>query len=446
MLQDGSISIDMTVIEELAAFAADLGFDRLPESVTSHVRRHLLDGIGCALASASANVAAQVIELVRAGSGAKEAGIIGFDFRAPAAQAALATGTLIHALDYDDYHLPSIVHCGASVIPAALAAAEEAGCDGRTFAVALAAGFEIACRVGGAIRNSMKARSEDPTGFAGTYGAAAAAGRVWGLTPTQMTSALGLAGALSGGVVGERAGTSDVMRLRAGWAAQTGVTAADLARRGFTGPSDLPLVMETSDLEERWECLRTAVKPYPACSYVHSFADAAAHLTVKSGDISEIVCMVPPSIVNVVCEPRAVRIAPTTDSEARFSLPFAVASATIGGRQPLEMFGEDARNDRRILALAERVSYDVEESPEFPHTLGGRIIVSLKDGRTREASEPINRGHPDRPITDEELHAKFYSNARKRIENPVAAKLAGELRRIEELTDVVELVALAQTR
>src|SRR5260370_1066060 len=99
----------MTIIEELAEFAADLSFDRLPTHVVAFVRRHLLDAIGCALASASASAATPVIELVRAGAGAKEAGILGFEFRAPAAQAALATGTLIHALDYDDSHVPSIV-------------------------------------------------------------------------------------------------------------------------------------------------------------------------------------------------------------------------------------------------------------------------------------------------------------------------------------------------
>ncbi|GAC1416136.1 MAG: MmgE/PrpD family protein [Actinomycetota bacterium] len=445
----------MTTIEDLAAFAADLSFDRIPESVLGVVRRHLLDAIGCALASAAASAGGPVIELVRAGAGAREAGILGFEFRAPASQAALATGTLIHALDYDDSHVFSIVHPSAAVVPAALAAAEEAGGDGRVVAVALAAGYEVACRMGLAMRESISGHGLDPTGFAGPYGAAAAAGRVWGLTQTQMTNALGLAGALSGGIVGGRAGTSDVMRIRGGWAAQTGVIAADLARRGLIGPADIAeglhnLVAEpqraVSNLESHWESLRIAIKPYPACHFVHAYADAAASLTVKPGEVGAIICVVHPSIVNVVCEPRAQRSAPQSDTEARFSLPFAVASAMIGGRQPLELFGEDARNDRRILSLAERVRFETDATLPFPSQYGGRLIVSLKDGRTREAVEEINRGHPDRPLTDDELHAKFYSNARKRIENPAAAKLAGEIRRIEELDDVEEIVSLAQMR
>lgn len=419
------------------------------------MRRHLLDTIGCALASAAAGSAVPVIEMVRAGAGAREAGILGYEFRAPAAQAALATGTLIHALDYDDTHMRSVVHPGACVTPAALAAAEEAGCDGRTFLVALAAGYEVACRMGIAMRPALAGRGLDPTGFAGTFGAAAAAGRVWGLTATQTAHAFGLAGALSGGLVGGIAGSSDVMRIRGGWAAQTGVTAADLARRGFTGPVDIAqgahgLIADVDaaldELESRWECERVAIKPYPACHYVHAYADAAARLTVKPGDIAEIIAVVHPAIVPIVCEPRAQRSAPQSDAEARFSMPFAIATAIIGGRPPLELFGVDARADRRILSLAERVRFETDASLPYPDSYGGRIVVALRDGRSRESVEMINRGHPDRPLSDDEIAVKFFGNARKRIESAAASKLAGAVARLEDLDDLDEVVALAQMR
>ena len=448
----------MTASQTLAAFSTDLRYEALPSEVVRAVKRHVIDTLGVALAAADAGVGSPVVESVRAWAGAREASIVGHDFGAPAPHAALANGTLAHALDFDDTHPESIVHPSAFVVPAALGAGEESGADGRTFIAACVAGYEVSTRIGAAAPGRFHARGLHTTGLCGTFGAAAVAGVLWGLTPTQMTHALGIAGSQSSGLFAYLEDGSETKRFHAGWAAQGGIVAADLARRGFTGPAtifegphglfDTFLAGEsheharlTRGLGSEWETTRIAIKPYPACHFVHAFMDACVGLNVRAGDVEEITCAIAGPAVGIVCEPRAGRLNPATTYAAQFSLPFAVASAIVGGREGLDLFGEDARSDKRVLALAERVRHVVDDS--IP-TFGGRVTIQLRDGRVREADELVNRGHPDRPLSDEDVTAKFVANARRRLDNGAVEKLADVVWRLEEIDSIDQLASLAQ--
>ena len=451
----------MTASETLASFCSELRFDSIPADVVHAAKRQTLDTLGVSLAAAANGVAHPIVDAVRAWAGAREAGVIGHDFGAAAPHAALANGTLAHALDFDDTHSESVVHTSAFVVTAALAVAEESGADGRALLTACVAGYEVATRIGAAAPGRFHARGLHVTGVAGPFGAAAVAGALWGLTDAQIAHALGIAGSQSGGLFAYLADGSEAKRFHAGWAAQAGIVAADFARRGFTGPRtifegpygvfDALLSGETADqsrlvrgLGDEWETERIAIKPYPACHFVHAFMDAAAGLGVRAGDIEEVTCSIAPPAVGIVCEPRAGRVAPSSTYAAQFSLPFAVASAIVGGREGFELFGEEARSDRRVLALAERVHHRADDTLPFPQTYGGRITIVLRDGRVREAEELINRGHPDRPLTDDEVAAKFASNARKRIDAGAVQKVIDTVWRLEELDSVDELVGLVQ--
>src|SRR5438309_47194 len=289
-----------TASQQMAEFVAGLRFDDLPPDVIAAARRHMLDSVGVALAASALGAGAPVIEMTRSWAGAREASVIGYDFGAPAPWAALANGTLTHALDFDDTHVESVVHPSAFVVPAAMAVGEEIGASGRDIVTAAVAGYEVATRIGAAAPGRFHVRGQHTTGLCGTFGAAAVAGRLWGLTPDEIAQAIG-----------------------------------------------------------------------------------------------------------IVAEPRAPRLHPATTYQAQFSLPFAVASAIVGGRDALEYFGEDARADRRVLTLAERVHHEPDTTLPFPKTYGGRLRVNTRGGRTIEVEELVNRGHPDRPLSDEELAAKF---------------------------------------
>ena len=422
----------------------------------------MLDAVGVALAASALGAGGPVIEMTRSWAGARESSVIGYDFGAPAPWAALANGTLTHALDYDDTHVESVVHPSAFVVPAAIAVGEEIGASGRDIVTAAVAGYEVATRIGAAAPGRFHVRGQHTTGLCGTFGAAAVAGRLWGLTSDEIAQAFGIAGSQSSGLFAYLSDGSETKRLHAGWAAHGGIVAADLARRGFTGPStifegphglfDAFLAGEEPDrarlvrgLGTEWETTRIAIKPYPACHFVHAFMDAGIEAGVKWADIDEIVCSIAPPAIGIVAEPRAPRLHPATTYQAQFSLPFAVASAIVGGRDALEYFGDDARADRRVLTLAERVHHEPDTTLPFPKTYGGKLRVYTRGGRSIEIEELVNRGHPDRPLSDEELASKFLKNARMRLETRAARRALTKLQRIDQIDKIENLTSALQT-
>ena len=445
----------------IANFAAALSPSVLPDEVCRAVKRHVLDAIGVALAASGMGAVGPVVDAVKAWGGTREAAVIGSDAVVPASSAALANGALVHALDFDDTHIESVVHPSSVVVPAALAVAQEAGSSGREILTACTIGYEVAARIGAAAPGRFHARGLHPTGLVGPFVAAVVAGRLWGLDADEIANALGIAGSQSSGLFAALDDGTETKRLHPGWAAHAGVIAADLARRGFTGPRGVfesrngffPafLAGERPDLSRllrglgyEWESTRIAIKPYPACHFVHAYMDAARRTRAKAGDIEEVVCAVASPTVGIVCEPRAEKTAPSSAYSARFSLPFAVASALVGGRDAIGLFDEEARTDRRVLALAERVRYEIDDTLPFPKTYGGRLTILWRDGRERTIEEPVNRGHPDRPLADDDVAAKFVSNARRRLDEAAADKLAVTLDHLEQLDTIDDVVALVQ--
>lgn len=451
-----------TASQSLAEFVAGLRPDDLPADVVVAAKRHILDAAGVALAAAAVGTVTPAAEMVHSWSGATEASVIGHDFKAPAPGAALVNGALVHALSYDDTHVESLVHASAVVMPAALAVAEEVGASGREMIAGVVAGYEVAARAGAAAPGRFGVRGLDTTGACGVFGAAAAAGSLWGLSAQEIAHAFGIAGSQAAGLLAALTEGAASAALQPGWAALAGITAADLARRGATGPStvfegphgifDAFLHGEEPDrsrlvrgLGTEWETTRTGIKPYPASDFLHAFMDAGVAAHLKWADIDEIVCFLTPAAIGLVAEPRAPRLHPATLAAAQTSLPFAVASAIVGGRQALDLFGDDARADRRILQLAERIRVEPDPTLPFPRTLGGRIRVHTRGGRTLEIEELTNRGHPDRPLSDDELHQKFLQNARARLDARAARRALLALQRLDEAASVEQVTSALQT-
>lgn len=449
-----------TASQELADFIVSLRFEDLPGAVTSAAKRHLTDACGVALAAAARGAGSAAIEMTHSWGGAREAGIIGTDIGAPAPFAALANGILIHSLNFDDTHIESMLHPSACIVPAALAVAEEVGASGAQTLVGIVAGCETAARVAACAPGRFHARGLDTTGVCGTFGAAAAAARIWGLSAEETANALGIAGSPSSGVLASLWDGTDAARMHGGWAAHAGVIAADLARRGSTGPQtifegpggffDAFLAGEephrarlVRGLGTEWETLRIAIKPHAACHFLHAYIDAAAQIGVRWADIEEVICGVAPAMIATIAEPRAHRLHPASFNAAQYSLPFAVAAAIVGGREGTDLFDDDARGDRRVLTLAERVRHEPDTTLPFPSAYGASIRVHTRAGHTHEVREEINRGHPDRPLNDPELNAKFMRNASARLGEARAHVALGCLQRVESMSATEVSAALS---
>jgi 2-methylcitrate dehydratase PrpD len=392
--------------------------------------------------------------------GEGESTVIGAETGMPAANAAFANAMLCHALDFDDTHAGAVSHITVVVGPAALAVGEAVGASGEELLAAFVAGSEIVARVGLAASGAFHARGFHPTGVCGVFGAAAAAARLLGLDEARITSALGLAGSMASGLFAYLDDGTATKPVHAGFAAHAGVLAAQLAAAGAEGPPSVfdarfglyrayvqtdaaPLAAQVADLGRRWETLRIAVKAYPACHLMHGVLGAAQTVgAVDAARVAEIEVSVPPGpAVSLVLEPEEEKLAPRSPYEAMFSLQYSLASLLVHGRVDLDTYDEAALRDERVLALARRIRYRVDELGAAGGAFPGGVRIRLDDGRELAAELRFQPGAPESPLTVEQIEAKFLANARLALAGSAPATALAGLRRLQEVDDLTSLLA-----
>lgn len=465
-----------TIVKEVASFAVRVRGGGVSEEILADARRRVTDIVGIALAASGMEPARVVGEVVGSWGGREQASVIGREERFPAPGAALLNGTLAHALDYDDTHLPSVLHPSASVVPAALAAAEAGGASGRELVAAVAAGDELVVRVGMAgydpdLGNSIFfEKGLHATSICGTMGAALAAAMLYGLDEQAIADAVAISASMGAGIIEANRTGGTVKRIHCGWAAHSGVTAAELAAHGLSGP---PTVFEgrfgflqayldekadpdtiTRDLGERWELTRTFFKPYPANHFTHAGIDAAMELREEGLDPDEVEGLelgVAAPVLRTIAQPEAEKARPKTGYAAQFSGPFTVATALVGGGGlgvSLDDFTDEEVEDERKLHLASLVSChaDAACTEVFPNQFPAVLRARLKDGKTREARVMHNRGGPENPLSDEELETKFRSNAGRALAEEHARELGEALGRLEGAERLGEVMGLMRAR
>jgi 2-methylcitrate dehydratase PrpD len=425
-----------TAARTLAAFASDLRYDALSPDVVEAAKCNLLDAYGCGMAAIALGECTPVFDWL-ALKGDPTATLVAGDGRS-AADTALATGTLIHALDFDDTHPEALSHVTAVVGAAAVATGQALGSTGAEVLVAQVAGSEAVARLGSVASGDWHERGIHPTSACGVFGATLAAGRLMGLDIERLTGALGLAGSTSSGLFEFLADGSQTKPFHAGWAAHAGILCAELAAAGLRGPDTVvegrfglfgallaqdcadDVRAQLADLGERWETLRISVKPYPTCHLTHAAIEAGETLAsqgVAAADIAAIRLTVPPPAVPIVLEPRAAKLEPRTPYDAKFSLPFTVAAAFVDGHVNLDTFRPDRLDRPSVLCLAARVKYVTErraaDTPFFTLT-----EIELKDGTTRRLDVERPPGTPGRGIDRAGVVTKFRANAGLAIADP----------------------------
>jgi 2-methylcitrate dehydratase PrpD len=459
------------------ATLAGLGSDcrsgnALPPRLLAVAASHVRDTLGVALAAAGEWRDDPITKLVRGWGGEGRSTAIGRGGRHPIGHAAMIGGTLAHAIDFDDTHLPSVLHPSAAVVPAALACAEAAGTDGRTLLAAVAFGDEVCCRLGMAgydaeLRNSVFFENGlHATAICGTVGAAGAAALALGLSEAELAEAMSIATSLGSGILEANRTGGMVKRVHCGWAAHAGVTAAELAGLGLTGAptaiegrfgflrafcgeaADTEVV--TRGLGERWELDQLHVKPYPCNHFTHSGIDAALALRadgVTPADIERVEIRLPTAVLRTVAEPRDLKIRPPNGYAARFSSPFTFAAAMRGGGG-LGLFLDDLTDDRAAdpatLDLAAKVSCVADGRCDelFPNHFPAIVTAEIR-GRGSERVEVLeNRGAPARPLTDKESSTKFRACAARVLPEPQVDELDGLLSVLEQLPELDGLVKL----
>ncbi len=466
-----------TLAQALGRFASDHTASGLASELHRDVVNRLVDLVGVALAAAGDPTVDAVESTVASWGGAAQATVMSSGRRLPAPNAALVNGTLAHALDFDDTHLPSIVHPSSSIVPAALAVGEEMRANGRSLMTAVGIGLEVCLRLGmasydRAARNHVFfERGLHATSILGALGAAVAAACLYGLDAAQITSAIGIASSMGSGLLEANRTGGTVKRMHTGWAAHSGVAAAQLARNGLTGP---PTVLEgrfgllqafsgdrwdagvvTDDLGVRWEFPRVHYKPYPTNHFTHAGIDAALAARARGIDTDAIVRIelgVPEPTLRTIAEPADEKAAPRTGYAAKFSGPFTVASALSGGGGlgvGHDDFTDVAVRDDERLRLASVVTCvaDEEASARFPEAFGGVLRIWTDAGLVFEQRVADSRGGPETPLAPGEVDHKFTDNVARTRSAGAARDLLALLRDTASIDDVSALAsAFAQLR
>src|SRR6202035_4179164 len=269
-----------------------------------------------------------------------------------------------------------------------------------------------------------------PTAIFGAMAAAAGVGAALRLTPRQLVDALGIVGAMAGGIIEYLAEGTWTKRLHAGWAAQSGIRAALLARSGFLGPrtvfegthglfqgfahtaqGDYEALL--GDFGTRWVTDTLAFKPCPCGTMAQPYIDCARRLGARGGDpedVSEIVCEVPEGTVHRLWEPLASKQRPPNGYAAKFAVPYLLATGFVHGGVGLGAFSESAIRDERVLALAAKVKFVIDPDNPYPNNYTGHIKATLKDGRVIEDRQPYLRGGAQEPLTRQDAMDKFTLN------------------------------------
>ena len=423
---DTQIAGQRAVAEQLAGWLAGLTPERLSPATVAMAQRLLLDVLGLSVAARKEDYVRAVIGATDTGSATAfghEGGFSAFD-------AALINGTAAHGEDFDDTFEGGPVHSGAVIVPAVLAACEREGLGGDRLLLGIAAGAELMCRLGLVTPKAIHAAGFHPTAVLGTLAAAGAVAATLGLTAEETTNAFGIAGSMAAGIIEYLSEGTWTKRMHAGWAAQSGLRAALIARGGFLGPrtvlegphgffkafapSRQPAFNHLLDgLGETWVMATIAFKPYACGTMTQPYIDCAIKLAergVRADDIATIVCDVGEGTVHRLWEALSAKQAPPTPYAAKFSTPFCMAVGFFDRRAGFSQFTEARVHDQAVLGLAKKISYRIDPDNPYPDNFTGHLRATLRDGSVQEVAQGYMRGGSHAPLPEDELVRKFTDN------------------------------------
>lgn len=418
----------MTAItNELARYATEVKFERLPEEVLEKAKQLILDLLGIALrASVDEESSSTVFAATNSIAAPGEASVIGYNVTMSPAHAALINGTLAHSLDFDDTHREGSVHPGASVIPTVLALAEQEALDGKRMLAAIVAGYEVLCKLAMALRpKSHYDRGFHPTATAGVFGATAAGANLLGFTADELNNAFGINGSQAAGSMQFLENGSWNKRLHPGLAAHNAIFALQLARHGFTGSAaaiegtygflrsysdDAQPELSIAGLGVRYEILQTAVKPYPACRYAHAPLDSIIDLAnahdLRPDEIESVTIGLSDAGLAIIGTPLEKKRRPENIVDGQFSMPFLAAVALT--RRRMAWGDYELLGDPGINSLMQRI--DVVSDPEanrvHPEKWLSTVVIRAR-GQQWEDQRWQTRGEPELPLTWAEIKDKF---------------------------------------
>ncbi|MBI5966565.1 MAG: MmgE/PrpD family protein [Deltaproteobacteria bacterium] len=449
----------MGATQVLAEFVSKTSFANLPKEVVHKAKGIILDTLGCGIAGYS--LASQefhwIFDLVKEMGGSPESTVFIEGMKTSCPHAALVNGTLIHTIDFDDTHVGSISHLGAPVISSALAMGEKVGGSGPALITAVILAYEVASRIGKAIMLSHY-KYWHPTGTLGTIAAAVATSKLLHLKADQAEQAISLA---ADGASGLRycIDFGDFSKsLHPGLAAWNGIMAAQIIARGAVGPrglleyksgfceaySDEPNMKSlTENLGTFYEIMTDSLKAFPTILISHGLIQATlkvmADRKLRLEDLETIHCRVTPTAPG-----QGINYSPENPLAAKLSIPYCVTRAAADGYIAMDQFREDKIGDPKIWEFMKNVT--VEPASQFhekyPGTLAAQVEIQTKDGRRFKDESIYPKGHPQNPMTDDEIKEKFRRLSNLTLDPNRTEQIIEKVYGLENLKNTKDLVGL----
>ncbi|HEX3487471.1 MAG TPA: MmgE/PrpD family protein [Micropepsaceae bacterium] len=442
----------MEVTRTLARYVVNSKLSDIPEAVKREGVRSILNWLGCAVGAAHHEAVDCALAALLPFAGEAQASVLGRSEKTDILHAALMNGISSHVFDFDDTHLPTIIHPSGPVASAIFALAEYKGLSGAELLHAFILGVEVECRIGNAVYPNHYDVGWHITGTTGVFGAAAAAGKLLGLNEQQMMWALGIAGTQSSGFR-EMFGTH-CKSFHPGRAAQNGLAAALLAQRNFTSSNQVieakrgfANVMSTKQdysritegLGKTFEVTLNSYKPFACGIVIHPSIDGCVQLKKENGLNGTEVEKVELTVAPLVLELTGKRT-PQVGLEGKFSVFHSCAVALLHGAAGEKEYSDAMVRDPKVIALRDRVDAKIDPKLRDDEVY---VRVTLKDGRKLEKYIEHAIGSKEVPMTNEQLEAKFRGLADDILGADAAAQLLALAWRIEALPDAAEICRAA---
>lgn len=451
--------------QALAEFATSIQYADIPAEVIQRMKMSFLDSVGCCLFGATLPWTQHVQAMIEEEGARGVASIFGSGVKTSVAGAVLVNATAGHAFELDDIHKESIVHAGSIATPVVVALAEQLGClSGQTLLTAMTTGYEIGTRVGNAATMGLFFRGFHPQGASGVFVAAASAGKMLELNASRMQHALGIVGSQAGGLMAAQEGAM-VKRFHSGRAAQSGVYSAFLAKRDFTGITD---VLEagyggylssysntpnaarlTEDLGRVWETAKVGYKPHACVTSIHSALDAFAHLLrehhLSPDEVTAVdIGMSPMTYTHCAWEYKAQGV-----TAAQMNLYYGIAVIGFDGKAFVAQYAEDRLADPKIMDFIQRIHARIDPEieamgPAYRHA--ARVAITTRDGRQFKHEILNRRGSPENPLSHEDVVYKFRNVVESCLSKRDIDRVIALTERLDMSEDTRELFGLLAAR
>jgi len=458
-IRSGVIKIK-SITEQFADFVIKTNAENIPSMVVEDTKKCIIDSLGVTLSGYAFKDVQGIIREFKKHDSNQDVSVLGQRTKLSLLNGVMINGTMGHALEMDDVHKKAKVHAGAVIVPAAFSLSEYLQSSGQKFIEAVLCGYEIMIRVGqGMGASSHREKGWHATSTAGTFGAAAAAAKLFNFNKTQTVSALGLAGTQSSGLWAFKEDGASCKKFHSGMAAHSGILAGLLTAGGMTGPrriieaddgglfkavsDNYNYDIATNNLGLDYEITQVDRKPFACCRSMHP--SITAIFKMKNNDLKvEEIKKINVNTYEIAIKQCYFTKKPKDVNEAKFCIPYGVAVALLDGNASVGQFTEDRVKDPQVLALAEKVVVEATEkyNKQYPEKWSCEVIIEKKDGSVLTEEVQYAKGDFKNPLSDQELKNKYRLLAGPFLNSVEIEKtlvLLEELHTLNNIKDLAEV-------